>query len=83
MQQENNFDNEIAVVGTTTADDDNDDALTNCDQNNKTLNNNNNTFENVKSIEIRCRASRKYFGLIDHYFYVINGSEYHVGNYKK
>lgn len=39
--------------------------------------------EVVKFIEIRCRASRKYFGLIDHYFYVINGSEYHVGNYKK
>lgn len=32
-------------------------------------------------VEIRIRASRRAWGLVDHYFLVINGQEYHPGQY--
>lgn len=34
-----------------------------------------------KTIEIKCQAMKKTFGLFDHYFMVIDGVEYHTGAY--
>ncbi|AQN78564.1 ACH96134.1 Ac81-like protein [Kallithea virus] len=35
------------------------------------------------TIEVRCQAMRKSFGLFDHYFLVIKGKEYHAGWYAR
>lgn len=51
-------------------------------------NNNNNNIDSVvimepfKIVEIRCKALRNTFGLIDHYFLIIDDYEYHMGFYK-
>lgn len=36
-----------------------------------------------KRIELRCQATKKSYGLLDHYFYVIDDTEVHMGTYKK
>lgn len=36
-----------------------------------------------KTIELRCQATRRYFGLWDHYFLVIDDKEIHLGLYEK
>lgn len=35
-----------------------------------------------RTIEYRCQAMKKTFGLVDHYFLVVDGKEYHAGFYK-
>lgn len=35
-----------------------------------------------KTVEYWCQAMRKTYGLIDHYFMVIDDNEYHAGTYK-
>jgi hypothetical protein len=39
--------------------------------------------EPFKTIEIRCQAMKKCYGLVDHYFYVIDDKEYHTRLYPK
>lgn len=39
-------------------------------------------MEPYKIVEIHCRASKQSFGLIDHYFIVIDNLEYHLGFYR-
>lgn len=41
------------------------------------------SIEEYYTIEVRCQAMRKTFGLFDHYFLVFNGYEYHSGWYKR
>lgn len=36
-----------------------------------------------KVIELRCQATKKSLGLFDHYFYVIDDQEVHMGVYRK
>lgn len=38
---------------------------------------------NFKRVEYRCQAQSSSFGLIDHYFLVIDDKEYHLGFYRK
>lgn len=39
--------------------------------------------EDVYTVEIRCQALKRAWGLIDHYFLVIGDYEYHMGWYSK
>nr|WAQ80243.1 Ac81-like protein [Oryctes rhinoceros nudivirus]WDA64461.1 Ac81-like protein [Oryctes rhinoceros nudivirus]WDA64574.1 Ac81-like protein [Oryctes rhinoceros nudivirus]WDA64696.1 Ac81-like protein [Oryctes rhinoceros nudivirus] len=36
-----------------------------------------------KIVELRCQATRRSYGLFDHYFYVIDDKEVHMGIYRK
>lgn len=36
-----------------------------------------------KVIELRCQATKRSYGFFDHYFYVIDNKEVHMGTYKK
>lgn len=36
-----------------------------------------------KIIELRCQATKKSYGIFDHYFYVIDDKEVHMGKYEK
>lgn len=36
----------------------------------------------TKLVEYRCQALKNTFGLIDHYYYVVDDKEYHLGWYK-
>lgn len=38
--------------------------------------------EEVREVEIRVQALKNTMGLIDHYYMVLNGMEYHPGNYR-
>ncbi|AYP97968.1 Ac81 [Mauternbach virus] len=55
-------------------------VISNDDNNN---NNNPKLPDEYFTIEVRCQAMRKTFGLFDHYFIVVNGYEYHSGWYRQ
>lgn len=40
-------------------------------------------MDSYKTIELRCQAIKRSFGLFDHYFYIIDDREVHMGKYRR